>query len=385
MFDKVYKLPLAVAGRTEAGATVTVNGATAPVQPDGTFENLGGSAAGWGQASSLLMARDAAGNVTTRTASVSLVKTTIIRMQIGTLYALVNAESKRLASAPVIRNGSTLVPLRFIAETLGITPSWDPCLQHRGHERRRTTRSDFRLERGTQASMGSASPWMLHPSSSAASQWSPCGLSRRWRRCPVGCNHPYGDRHLPERVLVHARRYLDHSAKNCRRPCARCAPGWSGWRSGLREAQQPSMRRSSRQPRRTPQGPTLPTISHSALASTRASLSWRFASAMTRHICLRLSWRAGVVVNGLQVMSARFSKINDNPDIELYVYLTEVLAELRRARHGGHRSQCRGLVNPERTQRGAATACGWVSCGITSSMARSGPTCIRSCRQRSRA
>ena len=55
----------------------------------------------------------------------SFLKTTIIRMQIGRLDALVNAESKRLTAAPIIKNGSTLVPLRFIAETLGITPSWD--------------------------------------------------------------------------------------------------------------------------------------------------------------------------------------------------------------------------------------------------------------------
>ncbi len=124
MFDKVYKLPLAVAGRTEAGATVTVNGATAPVQPDGTFETSVGSLPD-GASIVTVTATDAAGNATTRTASVSFLKTTIIRMQIGKLDALVNAESKRLTAAPVIKNGSTLVPLRFIAETLGITPSWD--------------------------------------------------------------------------------------------------------------------------------------------------------------------------------------------------------------------------------------------------------------------
>jgi hypothetical protein len=124
MFDKVYKLPLVVAGRTEAGATVTVNGATAPVQPDGTFETSVGLLPD-GASIITVIATDAAGNATTRMVSVSFLKTTIIRMQIGKLDALVNAESKRLTSAPVIKNGSTLVPLRFIAETLGITPSWD--------------------------------------------------------------------------------------------------------------------------------------------------------------------------------------------------------------------------------------------------------------------
>lgn len=124
MFDKVYKLPLAVTGLTEAGATVTVNEAVAPVQPDGTFATSVGSLPD-GASIVTVISTDAAGNATTRAVSVSFLKTTIIRMQIGQFDALVNAESKRLTSAPVIRNGSTLVPLRFIAETLGIMPSWD--------------------------------------------------------------------------------------------------------------------------------------------------------------------------------------------------------------------------------------------------------------------
>lgn len=124
MFDKVYKLPLAVVGKTEAGATVTVNGAIAPVQSDGSFETSVGLLPD-GASIVTVTATDAAGNATTRSVSVSFLKTTIIRMQIGKLDALVNAEAKQLTSAPVIRNGSTLVPLRFIAETLGITPSWD--------------------------------------------------------------------------------------------------------------------------------------------------------------------------------------------------------------------------------------------------------------------
>ncbi|MHB8107439.1 MAG: stalk domain-containing protein [Candidatus Cryosericum sp.] len=124
MFDKVYKLPLAVTGHTEVGATVTVNGATAPLQPDGTFETSVGILSD-GMNVITVKSMDAAGNVTTRTVSVSFLKTTIIRMQIGKIDALVNAESKKLTSAPVIRNGSTLVPLRFIAEALGVSPSWD--------------------------------------------------------------------------------------------------------------------------------------------------------------------------------------------------------------------------------------------------------------------
>jgi hypothetical protein len=34
-----------------------------------------------------------------------------------------------LQTAPLIRNGTTLVPLRFIAETFGITPVWDGVFQ----------------------------------------------------------------------------------------------------------------------------------------------------------------------------------------------------------------------------------------------------------------
>jgi hypothetical protein len=70
-------------------------------------------------------ARDLAGNSTTRTVSISFLKTTLIRMQLGTTVALVNSTPVTLSVAPFTTNGFTLVPLRFLAETFGITPQWD--------------------------------------------------------------------------------------------------------------------------------------------------------------------------------------------------------------------------------------------------------------------
>jgi hypothetical protein len=48
---------------------------------------------------------------------------------VGAKAALVNGQSIVLQVAPFIRNGVTLVPLRFVAETFGITPAWDSVFQ----------------------------------------------------------------------------------------------------------------------------------------------------------------------------------------------------------------------------------------------------------------
>jgi hypothetical protein len=50
-------------------------------------------------------------------------------MQVGAKAALVNGQSISLQTAPVIKNNATLVPLRFVAETFGITPAWDGVFQ----------------------------------------------------------------------------------------------------------------------------------------------------------------------------------------------------------------------------------------------------------------
>jgi hypothetical protein len=127
-FQKIQRLPIVVMGRTEVGAAVTVQGAAVTVLADGSFEYSIASAAD-GPLTVSVIARDAAGNATTRTVAVTVLSTKLIQMQVGTKAALVNGQSVALQSAPVIKNGTTLVPLRFVAETFGITPVWDGVFQ----------------------------------------------------------------------------------------------------------------------------------------------------------------------------------------------------------------------------------------------------------------
>jgi len=50
---------------------------------------------------------------------------TIILIKIGSKVATVNGKSVTLDVAPVIQNGRTFVPVRFISETMGLKVEWD--------------------------------------------------------------------------------------------------------------------------------------------------------------------------------------------------------------------------------------------------------------------
>jgi hypothetical protein len=127
-FQKIQLLPIVVTGKTEVGAAVTVQGSAAAVLADGSFEYSIASAAD-GPLTVAVVASDAAGNTATRTLAVTVQSTKLIQMQVGATTALVNGEVVVLQTGPVIRSGSTLVPLRFVAETFGITPVWDGVFQ----------------------------------------------------------------------------------------------------------------------------------------------------------------------------------------------------------------------------------------------------------------
>jgi len=127
-FQKIQRLPVIVQGKTEAGASVTVQGVAATVLADGSFE-LSMAGVADGPLTISVVARDAAGNATTRTIAVTILSTKLIQMQVGAKTALVNGQSVILQTAPLIRNGATLVPLRFVAETFGISPVWDGVFQ----------------------------------------------------------------------------------------------------------------------------------------------------------------------------------------------------------------------------------------------------------------
>ena len=50
---------------------------------------------------------------------------TTIKLVIGETTAYVNGETYELATAPEISGGSTMIPLRFISEKLGMNVTWD--------------------------------------------------------------------------------------------------------------------------------------------------------------------------------------------------------------------------------------------------------------------
>ncbi len=125
-FQEVHRLPLVVKGKTEKGATVTVNGNPAEVDSNGNFTYVMNNLNETGFTMITVIAKDAAGNETKKVINVKYIKTTIIKLQINNKVALVNSSTVQLDAAPVIKNNRTLVPLRFVSEAFGATLSWDP-------------------------------------------------------------------------------------------------------------------------------------------------------------------------------------------------------------------------------------------------------------------
>jgi len=128
-FQEIHKLPVIVRGTTELGATVTVNGNAATVDVSGGFL-YGLYEASEGEVSIIqVVAKDAAGNATEKNINIKYIKTTIIKLQVKNAVAMINADTVSLDAPPVIKNGRTLIPVRFISEALGAEITWDPVFQ----------------------------------------------------------------------------------------------------------------------------------------------------------------------------------------------------------------------------------------------------------------
>lgn len=50
---------------------------------------------------------------------------TVVKMTIGETVGYINEEAKTLDAAPIIRDGRTMLPVRFVAEAFGATVGWD--------------------------------------------------------------------------------------------------------------------------------------------------------------------------------------------------------------------------------------------------------------------
>jgi len=128
-FQEVHKLPVLVRGTTEPGATVTVNGNAATVDANGGFL-YGLYEVSEGVASTIqVVAKDTAGNTTTKNINIKYIKTTIIMLQVKNAVAMINADTVSLDAPPIIKNGRTMVPVRFISEALGAELEWDSIFQ----------------------------------------------------------------------------------------------------------------------------------------------------------------------------------------------------------------------------------------------------------------
>ena len=126
MFQQVSKLPLIVEGITEKGAKVTVNGDSAEVREDGVFSHSLKTLPEGQIAVIEVVATDEAGNSTKKTVSVKYSKSIIMKLQVGNKTALINNEISSLEAAPVIKDGRTMIPLRFVGEAFGAEFTYDP-------------------------------------------------------------------------------------------------------------------------------------------------------------------------------------------------------------------------------------------------------------------
>jgi hypothetical protein len=127
MYSTVTTSIVEVAGKTEPGAILKIAGAAVEVKSDGSFtfnvmlkegDNLID-----------ITATDSFGNARKTAIPVNYKARTVIHLQVGNKTAMVNNVQKSLQAAPVIVKGTTMVPLRLIGEAFGATVTWDPVFQ----------------------------------------------------------------------------------------------------------------------------------------------------------------------------------------------------------------------------------------------------------------
>lgn len=111
-------------GYVEAGAKVTVNDKPATVTYDDWEVEL---TLDYGENKITVVATDAVGNTKKVETTVKVFRKTTLELQIGNPTPKVNgAYGDPLEAAPFIKDGRTMVPLRFIAEAFGAQVEWIP-------------------------------------------------------------------------------------------------------------------------------------------------------------------------------------------------------------------------------------------------------------------
>ena len=112
--------------KVNESGSVTINGE--PMDFDGNMFSKTVTLSD-GENSFHIVATDLAGNETVKDLIVNKVNETVITLQIGSKEAYIGDKSTELDAAPIIENGTTLVPLRFISEAFGANVEWNGALK----------------------------------------------------------------------------------------------------------------------------------------------------------------------------------------------------------------------------------------------------------------
>ncbi len=118
--DKIIK----ISGKAEIGGKLTVNGEEVLIREDGKFEGFVELKKSGTNVLDFILV-DKAGNTTRRNIGVIWVPRVKIELTIGDPQAKVNNLIKTLEYPPFIYNNRTMVPLRFISESIGAVVEWD--------------------------------------------------------------------------------------------------------------------------------------------------------------------------------------------------------------------------------------------------------------------
>jgi len=119
--EEVTQELILIEGKTELGSVLTIDTQDVFIDEEGKFSYEYELLRGFNSIE--VIAIDQASNATTVYLEVSLI--TLIKLRIGSNVAQVNYQDKTLDAPPYIKNGRTMVPIRFISDALGAKVDWD--------------------------------------------------------------------------------------------------------------------------------------------------------------------------------------------------------------------------------------------------------------------
>ncbi len=113
---------ITITGKTEPGCILTIAEQTVSLDEKGSFSVSIPLTHGWNTV--VIESTDQASNKTSLDYGITVINKIVL--QIGNCFASVNGKEVELDVEPYIKNGRTMVPLRFIAESFGANIEYDP-------------------------------------------------------------------------------------------------------------------------------------------------------------------------------------------------------------------------------------------------------------------